>query len=113
MGTSAGVDIDELLDNAKLRALQWRTLVVCTIAMSIDGYDLYIVGWILPALSDSFHVSRVALTSVLLTQQFAMLLSAVFVAPLAACSGRRKLLLACLTGTALFSACSALFGNPL
>ena len=40
MATSAGVNIDELLDNAKLRALQWRTLVVCTIAMMIDGYDL-------------------------------------------------------------------------
>ncbi len=72
---SAGVDIDELLDNASLRALQVRTLVVCTIAMMIDGYDLYVVGWILPALSDSFHVSRSALTPVLLIQQAGMLLS--------------------------------------
>src|SRR4051812_6069654 len=110
---AVGVDIDQVLDTARLRAIHWRTLVVCTIAMSIDGYDLYIVGWILPALSDSFHVSREALTSVLLTQQVAMLLSAVFVAPLADRSGRRKLLIACLTGTALFSACSAFSANPL
>src|SRR3569833_2424949 len=107
-----GVDIDEVLDTASLRAIHWRTLAVCTVAMMIDGYDLYIVGWILPALSDSFHVSRVALTPVLLIQQAAMLLSAVFVAPLADRSGRRKLLLLCLTGTALFSACSAFSANP-
>jgi len=109
---AAGVDIDEVLDTARLRAIHWRTLAVCTVAMMIDGYDLYIVGWILPALSDSFHVSRVALTPVLLIQQAAMLLSAVFVAPLADRSGRRKLLLVCLTGTALFSACSAFSANP-
>jgi MFS transporter, AAHS family, 4-hydroxybenzoate transporter len=109
---SAGVDIDEVLDTASLRAIHWRTLVVCTVAMMIDGYDLYIVGWILPALSDSFHVSRVALTPVLLIQQVAMLLSAVFVAPLADRSGRRKLLLACLSGTALFSICAAFSANP-
>src|SRR3569833_303048 len=107
-----GVDIDEVLDTASLRAIHWRTLAVCTVAMMIDGYDLYIVGWILPALSDSFHVSRVALTPVLLIQQAAVLLSAVFVAPLADRSGRRKLLLLCLTGTALFSACSAFSANP-
>lgn len=109
---SAGVDIDEVLDTASLRAIHWRTLVVCTVAMMIDGYDLYIVGWILPALSDSFHVSRVALTPVLLIQQVAMLLSACFVAPLADRSGRRKLLLACLSGTALFSVCAAFSANP-
>ncbi len=109
---AAGVDIDEVLDTARLRAIHWRTLVMCTVAMMIDGYDLYLVGWILPALSDSFHVSRVALTPVLLIQQAAMLLSAVFVAPLADRSGRRKLLLVCLTGTALFSACAAFSANP-
>ena len=76
----------------KLRSLQLRTLVVCTIAMMIDGYDLYVVGWILPALSDSFHVSRVALTPVLLIQQIGMLLSVYFVAPQADRFGRRNLL---------------------
>jgi MFS transporter, AAHS family, 4-hydroxybenzoate transporter len=113
MATSAGVDIDELLDNAKLRALQWRTLVVCTIAMMIDGYDLYVVGWILPALSDSFHVSRVALTPVLLIQQIGMLLSVYFVAPQADRFGRRNLLIACLTGTGLCSLGSAFAASPL
>jgi len=113
MATSAGVNIDELLDNAKLRALQWRTLEVCTIAMMIDGYDLYVVGWILPALSDSFHVSRVALTPVLLIQQIGMLLSVYFVAPQADRFGRRNLLIACLTGTGLCSLGSAFASSPL
>jgi AAHS family 4-hydroxybenzoate transporter-like MFS transporter len=112
MGMSAGVDIDELLDTASLRAIQLRTLVVCTVAMMIDGYDLYLVGWILPALSDSFHVSRVALTPVLLIQQVGMLLSVYFVAPLADRLGRRNLLIACLTGTGLCSLGAAFSASP-
>ena len=98
---SAAVDIDELLDTASLRAIHVRTLAVCTVAMMIDGYDLYLVGWILPALSDSFHVSRVALTPLLLIQQVGMLLSVYFVAPLGDRIGRRNLLLSCLTGIGL------------
>ena len=105
------VDIDEVLDNASVRAVHLRTLVVCTVAMMIDGYDLYLVGWILPALSDSFHVSRVALTPVLLIQQTAMLLSAFFVAPLADRVGRRNLLIACLIGTGVFSFGAAFSAN--
>jgi MFS family permease len=106
------VDIDEVLDTAKLRSVHLRALAVCTVAMMIDGYDLYLVGWILPALSDSFHVSRVALTPVLLIQQAAMFLSAVFVAPLGDRVGRRNLVIACLVGTGLFSFGGAFSTNP-
>jgi MFS transporter, AAHS family, 4-hydroxybenzoate transporter len=113
MGKSAGVDIDELLDTARLRAIHLRTLAVCTVAMMIDGYDLYVVGWILPALSDSFHVSRVALTPVLLIQQAGMLLSVYFVAPLADRIGRRTLLLTCLAGTGLCCLGAAFSSNPV
>jgi AAHS family 4-hydroxybenzoate transporter-like MFS transporter len=105
---SKAVEIDELLDGAKLRAVHVRTLAMCAIAMMIDGYDLYVVGWILPALSDSFHVSRVALTPVLLIQQTAMLISAMFVAPLGDRIGRRNLILFCLAGTGIFSLGGAL-----
>jgi AAHS family 4-hydroxybenzoate transporter-like MFS transporter len=110
---SSRVDIDEVLDNASLRAVHLRTLAVCTVAMMIDGYDLYVVGWILPALSDSFHVSRVALTPVLLIQQAGMLLSVYFVAPLADRLGRRTLLLGCLTGTGLCCLGAAFSASPV
>jgi AAHS family 4-hydroxybenzoate transporter-like MFS transporter len=112
MGMAAAVDIDELLDTASLRAIHVRTLAVCTVAMMIDGYDLYLVGWILPALSDSFHVSRIALTPVLLIQQVGMLLSVYFVAPLGDRIGRRNLLLTCLTGIGLCSLGAAFSANP-
>lgn len=110
---SAGLDIDEVLDTASLRAIHLRTLVVCTVAMMIDGYDLYVVGWILPALSDSFHVSRVALTPVLLIQQVGMLLSVYCVAPLADRIGRRNLLIGCLAGTGVCSLAAAFSANPV
>jgi MFS transporter, AAHS family, 4-hydroxybenzoate transporter len=110
---SSRVDLDEVLDNASLRPIHLRTLAMCVVAMMIDGYDLYLVGWILPALSDSFHVSRVALTPVLLIQQAGMLLSVYFVAPLADRIGRRTLLIGCLAGTGLCSLGAAFSASPL
>jgi MFS transporter, AAHS family, 4-hydroxybenzoate transporter len=101
MSIKSDVDIDELLDSARLRPIHIRTLALCTIVMVIDGYDIYLVGWILPALSDFFHVSRVALTPLLLLQQIGMLLGGYLVAPLADSIGRRKLLLICLVGIGL------------
>lgn len=107
-----GVDIDEVLDTARLRPIHLQALAVCTVGMMIDGYDLYLVGWILPALSDSFHVSRVALTPVLLIQQAAMLVSAFFVAPLGDRVGRRNLVIGCLTGAGIFSLGAAFSSTP-
>jgi MFS transporter, AAHS family, 4-hydroxybenzoate transporter len=107
MGTQPGVEIDGLLDTAKLRAIHWLTLIVCTVAMMIDGYDLYVVGWVLPDISHAFHVSPTALKPILFVQQLGMLVSLLFVAPLADKVGRRNLLIICLIGTGLCSFASA------
>jgi len=66
--------IERQLDEARLRPVHVRALALCTIIMMIDGYDLYLVGWILPKLSDAFAVTRLQLTPVLLLQQIGMLL---------------------------------------
>jgi len=95
-----------------MQPIHIRTLVMCTLVMVIDGYDLYLVGWILPALSDSFHVTPVALTPLLLLQQVGMLLGGYFVAPMADYIGRRNLLLICLVGIAVFSFGATTSTNP-
>lgn len=104
--------IEQRLDEARLRPIHLRVLALCTIVMMIDGYDLYLVGWILPKLSDAFHVSRLALTPVLLIQQIGMLLGGYLVAPLADRVGRRSLLAICLAGIAVTSLLTALATTP-
>jgi len=104
--------IEQQLDEARLRPIHVRALALCTIVMMIDGYDLYLVGWILPKLSDAFHVSRLALTPVLLIQQVGMLLGGYLIAPLADRVGRRNLLAICLAGIGATSLLTALATTP-
>lgn len=104
--------IERQLDEARLRPVHVRALALCTIIMMIDGYDLYLVGWILPKLSDAFAVTRLQLTPVLLLQQIGMLLGGYFVAPLADRIGRRRLLLICLGGIGLTSFATAFATTP-
>ena len=104
--------IEQQMDEARLRPIHLRALALCTIVMMIDGYDLYLVGWILPKLSDAFHVSRLALTPVLLIQQVGMLLGGYLIAPVADRVGRRNLLAACLAGIGVTSLLTALATTP-
>lgn len=112
MAARMEIDLDEVLDAARLRPIHVRMLALCTIIMMIDGYDLYLVGWILPALSDSFQVSRVALTPLLLLQQVGMLFGGYAIAPLADRFGRRRLLLVALVIIGLSSLGAMTATNP-
>lgn len=93
MPSSATVDVDDFVDKAPFGPFHVKVLLICTIMMMIDGYDLYLVGWVLPSLSEDYGVPRTALTPVLLIQQLGMLVGGYVIAPLADRIGRRTLLL--------------------
>jgi AAHS family 4-hydroxybenzoate transporter-like MFS transporter len=90
------VDIDSFLDNVKFSRFHVRVLLIGALAMLVDGFDLGVLSWVLPKLSDDFGVSRTSLTWVLSMQQAGMVLGAYFIAPIADQIGRRKLLMWCL-----------------
>src|SRR5258708_6125201 len=65
--------------------------------MLVDGYDVFVVGYVLPALANSFGVSPHAVTSVFIFQTMGLGLGAYVVAPFADRIGRRRLILICTT----------------
>ncbi len=90
------VDIDTFLDSAKLRPFHFRVVLIGAMAMLVDGFDLGVLSWVLPKISDDFDIARTSLTWVLSTQQVGMVLGAYFIAPIADQIGRRRLLMLCL-----------------
>jgi MFS family permease len=106
------IDVDSFLDGLKFNRFHLTVLVLCTILTAIDGYELYIVGWVLPDLARDFGVSRTAITSAMIAQQIGMLLGAFVIPPLADRIGRPRLLFFCYAGMAL-SACAILFTHSL
>nr|WP_286207863.1 MFS transporter [Hephaestia sp. MAHUQ-44] len=71
-------------------------MLIGALTMLVDGFDLGVLSWVLPKLSDDFGVPRTSLTWVLSMQQVGMVLGAYFIAPIADQIGRRKLLMMCL-----------------
>jgi AAHS family 4-hydroxybenzoate transporter-like MFS transporter len=110
--TRVPVDVETFLDGLKFNRFHLRILILCTILTAIDGYELYLVGWVLPDLARDFGVPRTAITSAMVAQQVGMLLGAFVIPPLADRIGRPQLLLFCYAGMAL-SALAIIFTGSL
>jgi len=98
---SRSVDVDSFLDNLKFNSFHLTVLVLCTLLTAIDGYELYVVGWVLPKLAEDFGVPRTAITSAMIAQQVGMLVGAFIIPPLADKLSRPRVLLACYAGMML------------
>ena len=81
------------------RPIGWReitTLVVVSIMLFIDGFDMYFFGKILPAVADGLGVSPAGMTVVVTAQQVGMAVGAFLMPPLADKGGRKPVLALCL-----------------
>ena len=95
------IDIDTFLDGLKFNRFHLTVLVLCTLLAAIDGYELYVVGWVLPKLADDLGVARTDITSAMIAQQVGMLVGAFIVPPLADRFSRPRILFACYAGMML------------
>jgi AAHS family 4-hydroxybenzoate transporter-like MFS transporter len=107
---ATAVDIDSFVDGLKFNRFHLLVLVICTLMMTVDGYDLALVGWVLPKVSDDFGVPRTAMAWALTAQQIGLVIGAFGVAPLADKIGRRHLLIACIIGVGI-SLFATIFAN--
>jgi AAHS family 4-hydroxybenzoate transporter-like MFS transporter len=95
------IEVDTFLDGLKLNRFHVIVLVLCTLLAAIDGYELYVVGWILPLLAEDFGVPREGIASAMIAQQVGMLIGAFLIPPLADRFSRPKVLLLCYAGMML------------
>ncbi|MGD9810490.1 MAG: MFS transporter [Sphingobium sp.] len=95
------IDVDSFLDGLKLNRFHITVLLLCTLLTAIDGYELYVVGWVLPLLAEDFGVPRASITSAMIAQQVGMLVGAFIIPPLADRLGRPRMLILCFTGMML------------
>jgi AAHS family 4-hydroxybenzoate transporter-like MFS transporter len=99
MSTARPFDVSAFLDRPAIGLHRLFIFGLCTLVMVVDGYDVFVVGYVVPALAKSFGVTPQAITSVFVLQTIALGIGAYAVAPFADWVGRRKLVLVC---TALF-----------
>jgi MFS transporter, AAHS family, 4-hydroxybenzoate transporter len=97
-GTSHGsavFDVSAFLDRPKFGAHRILIFALCTLVMTVDGYDVFVVGYLVPALAQDFGVPLPAVTSIFVFQTIGLGLGAYAVSPLADRFGRRNIILIC------------------
>jgi len=94
------VNLDEVLADQKVNRTHVGVLLLCTLIMIIDGFDVFLIGKLAPAISSSFGLPADAMTIVFVLQQAGLAAGAFLIGPLADKYGRRLMLISC---TVLFS----------
>lgn len=68
-------------------------LLFCTLVMFIDGFDIFLIGKIGPAIADGLDISSARLTLIFLLQQIGLALGSFLVSPISDLLGRKRLII--------------------
>jgi AAHS family 4-hydroxybenzoate transporter-like MFS transporter len=89
----ATIDIQAVIDRQPTVRRQIPLLVMMTLVMFIDGYDVFMLGRIAPAIADEFGEPATRLTLVFVLQQVGLAVGSFVIGPLSDRYGRKSLLL--------------------
>lgn len=90
-----GSDLGGLLDRAPISASQVVVALLCALVAVMDGFDTQAIGYVAPAIVQSWKISKVALGPVFSAGLVGALLGALTFSPLADRFGRRPILILC------------------
>lgn len=89
-------DVSGFLDGRRVGRTHVTIVALLLLTMMVDGYDIFLIGNVLPAITGDLGIDPAAFTIVFVVQQFGLLLGNLVVGPVADRYGRRVTLLVCL-----------------
>jgi len=103
------LNLEQVIDGARLGPLHWRVLILCALVTLIDGYDIQAMAAATPDLAADWHVPPGQLRWIITAALIGIAGSALFVSPLGDYFGRRTVLLGsfALVGVATLLAATA------
>jgi AAHS family 4-hydroxybenzoate transporter-like MFS transporter len=114
MATVAGdrrFDVAEFIDARAIGGREVAMLVISSVILFIDGFDMYFLGKIAPAVARGLGGRPADMTAVFTWQQIGLAAGAFLMPPVADRFGRRPTLAVCLIGFGLLSLVSAFVGS--
>jgi len=97
--TSPALDVKQVLDHARLRALHYRVFGLCALCMVMDGFDVQSLGYVAPAIIQDWHIAPSLLGPVFGASNLGVLAGQLTFTVAADKIGRRPVIIA---GTVLF-----------
>tara|TARA_A100001391_G_scaffold78331_1_gene50587 strand:- start:51143 stop:52522 length:1380 start_codon:yes stop_codon:yes gene_type:complete len=96
--TGEKFDVAKFIDERPVGAREYFLLVIVSVILFLDGFDMYFLGKILPAIAEGLGGTPVDMQPVVNYQQIGMAIGAFIMPPLADRIGRKPVLALCLVG---------------
>lgn len=105
------MDISTAIKKSPMTRFQYLALTACLLVLTIDGFDVFVMGFVLPHLPDGFFGSSAEKGYLLSAGLVGMTVGSLLLSPLGDRFGRRKLVLWCLVVNFIGMAASAMSPN--
>lgn len=105
--SSAGA-VQQRLDEGRLRAIQIRVFVLCTLVMMLDGIDNQSIGVVAPLMSKDLGLSKTALGSIFSVTQIGAAIGALLFGFVGDRFGRKTAIVWCVTMMTVFTLLTAI-----
>ncbi|WP_439686482.1 4-hydroxybenzoate transporter [Cupriavidus oxalaticus] len=89
----AVIDVQEFIDSRSFSPFQWGILILCFLIVAADGFDTAAIGFVAPALTSEWSVSKIDLGPVLSAALIGLAIGALVAGPTADRYGRKRVLL--------------------
>ena len=88
------LNLDRIIDERSIGALQWRVVVICFVLAVVDGFDAASIGYVAPLLTEQFTIPSELMGQLLSSALVGLMLGALIGSPLADRVGRKPIILA-------------------
>lgn len=106
------VNVNDFIDNQKFNRFHIVLLLSCIFIIVVDGYDMFMLGAIMPALMEDWGMDPVTGGNLGSIALFGMMLGALFFGPLADRFGRKNVIMICTIIFSVFTFSSGFSNGP-
>src|SRR5258706_16130583 len=97
METAGAIDTDALINARKIGRVQFLVGILGAAALLVEGFDTSVIGYIAPQITRLWHVPNSTLGTILTADMLGLLLGYLFLSPLSARVGHKRMVVACTT----------------
>src|SRR5688572_6657294 len=87
------VNVADVIDNSPISGKQIRLFVLCALCLLMDGFDVQVMGFVAPALTEAWSIPSTALAPVFSAGNLGILVGALIFTMVADKLGRRPVII--------------------